>query len=63
MYHWEELMWRQWSRLEWLSAGDKNTRFFHMRANMRRKKNMIKALASSLGVSVTDPAELKKMVT
>ena len=44
LYHREEILWRQRSRIEWLTSGDKNTRFFHLRASIRRKKNMIKAL-------------------
>lgn len=62
LYHREELMWRQRARLEWLSAGDRNTRFFHLRASQRRKRNMIKALANSLGVLTEDPGELKALV-
>lgn len=53
LYHREELMWRQRSWLEWLSAGDRNTKFFHMRASMRRKKNMIRALTNALGLYYT----------
>ncbi|XP_040245695.1 uncharacterized protein [Aegilops tauschii subsp. strangulata] len=63
LYHREELMWRQLSRLEWLSAGDKNTRFFHLRASQRRKRNMIKALADSLGVLTEEPGALRALVT
>jgi hypothetical protein len=39
--HREEIMWRQRSRVQWFAAGDKNTRFFHMRASKRKKKNRI----------------------
>lgn len=61
LYHREEIMGRQRSRAEWLSSGDKNTIFFHLRASMWWKKNMIKALKSALGVSVQDVRELKIM--
>ena len=44
LYHREEIMWRQRARIDWLASGDQNTKFFHMRASLRRKKNMIKAL-------------------
>jgi hypothetical protein len=40
----EEIHWLQHSRVNWLSQGDKNTRFFHQFASARRKKNMIKRL-------------------
>jgi hypothetical protein len=40
----EEVMWRQRSRVEWLAAGDNNTRFFHLRAIQRMKKNRVTEL-------------------
>jgi hypothetical protein len=49
LFHREEIMWRQRSRIEWLSAGYKNTKFFHQRASMRRRKNLIKTLTCADG--------------
>lgn len=40
----EELLWKQKSREEWLSLGDRNTRYFHAQASKRRRGNQIKAL-------------------
>ena len=43
----EERYWRQRSRVEWLKGGDNNTRFFHMKATIRRARNQIKGLWDS----------------
>jgi hypothetical protein len=37
LYHGKEVMWRQSSRVQWLSEGDKNSRFFHVPALGERK--------------------------
>ena len=54
LIHHEEVFWRQWPRSLWLSAGDKNTRFFHQRASQRTKKNTIDGLYNENGVWQTD---------
>jgi hypothetical protein len=57
----EEVMWRQRSRVQWLAAGDKNTKFFHLRASQRRKKNKVSELLRSDGTSETRDEELGNM--
>lgn len=45
----EEIYWRQRSREEWLRWGDKNTKWFHKKASMRRKTNEIKGIIDKNG--------------
>jgi hypothetical protein len=63
LYHREEVMWRQRSRVEWLSAGDKNTRFFHQRASKRRRKNRIKQILKDYGAVTEDNGEMQELAT
>jgi hypothetical protein len=57
----EEIMWRQRSRIQWLSEGDQNTKFFHQRANGRRKKNKIINLTRRDGTLTDDVGEMESM--
>ena len=58
LYHREEIMWQQRSRITWLAAGDKNTHFFHLRACQRRKKNRITRLKRPDGHLTEDVQEM-----
>lgn len=46
----QETMWRQRSRAVWLKDGDRNTNFFHNKANQRAKTNDIKKIKDEEGV-------------
>ncbi|CAL9001860.1 unnamed protein product, partial [Prunus brigantina] len=45
----EELYWKQRSRVNWLKAGDSNTRFFHLTTIQRRQRNRILKIKSEHG--------------
>lgn len=51
----KEAFWAQNSRAKWIKEGDKNTKYFHTLASIRKKKNTIPALITNNGV-VSDPA-------
>lgn len=57
----EELMWKQRSRALWLAEGDKNTSYFHKKANARWWRNNIKGLEDSNGVWQTSDEHLEQI--
>uniref|UniRef100_A0A2N9I4C0 Reverse transcriptase domain-containing protein n=1 Tax=Fagus sylvatica TaxID=28930 RepID=A0A2N9I4C0_FAGSY len=57
----DEIMWRQRSRVSWLTEGDKNTKFFHESASKRRRTNTIMGIHDQNVVWQTDPLELERV--
>ena len=58
----EEMLWFQKSRLEALSDGDRNTRYFHLSTIIRRKRNRVDALLDESGNWVTNADQVKSMI-
>lgn len=61
--HREEIMWKQRSRITWLAEGDKNTRFFHLRASQRRRRNKIVRLKRTDGSVTENENEMADLAT
>ncbi|CAM8918528.1 unnamed protein product [Rhodiola kirilowii] len=57
----EELMWAQRSRVSWLGEGDNNTRFFHLKANARKRYNTITSLTDSGGRVYSEKDDLENV--
>ncbi|XP_028786509.1 uncharacterized protein LOC114742412 [Neltuma alba] len=59
----ESLIWAQKARSDWQIYGDKNTKYYHNRANNRRKRNFIGAIKNELGDWVYNAESIKSMAT
>ena len=53
--HREEVMWRQRAKNNYLTEGDKNTRFFHLNASRRRSNNFISGIKDEMGEWMQEP--------
>lgn len=57
----EELYWKQRSREEWLKWGDRNTRWFHKKASMRKQRNSIFGIKDSNGSWKEHPEDVQSV--
>jgi hypothetical protein len=58
----EEAMWFQKSRSQWIKDGDRNTRYYHIKSIIRRRRNKILMLRNDHNDWVDDEEQLKNMV-
>ncbi|KAL9675824.1 hypothetical protein QQ045_004032 [Rhodiola kirilowii] len=54
-------MWAQRSRVSWLSEGDNNTRFFHLKANARKRANSVMELMDHEGRIHTNQLDIERI--
>ncbi|KAL4303233.1 hypothetical protein GQ457_10G009960 [Hibiscus cannabinus] len=59
----QEAYWVQRSRVLWLSAGDRNTSFFHAKASARKKKNVLMGLYDANGYWQTSTREVLRIAS
>lgn len=57
----EEILWKQKSRLQWLTTMDLNTKFFHLSSTMRRKRNQILSLKDHSNRWVHDTHDIYRL--
>ena len=55
-------MWRQRARLNWFQGGDRNTNFFHAKASLRQRKNLIEGLMDANGIWQEDEGKIEEIV-
>jgi hypothetical protein len=58
LYRMQESAWHQKLRIQWCKLGDRNTRFFHLSATTRHKRNQIFSLDVD-GTTLTKPSDVK----
>lgn len=58
----EEIMRFQQSKEQWIVSGDRNTRFYHTAARIRKTRSSIKALMDNEGIWVIEEGRMKNLV-
>lgn len=58
----QEIWWSQRSRANWLTHGDRNTRFFQQKATQRRKRNMIEKIKDDKGREFVDDPNIARVL-
>ncbi|KAL0405567.1 UNVERIFIED_CONTAM: hypothetical protein Slati_3870600 [Sesamum latifolium] len=58
----EEILWKQRAKAHWLVAGDRNTTFFHSKANERRIQKEIKKLTDETGQEVVSKEGIQHVI-
>lgn len=61
--HQEELMWFQRSRAAWMHDGDRNTKYYQIKAANRKRKNCMHVLRNEQGRWIEDESSTKDHVT
>jgi hypothetical protein len=57
----EEMWWSQRAKTHWITHGDKNTSFFHQKANQLKRKNNIDVIRDQHDVNYTEKAEIEEI--
>ncbi|XP_012848393.1 PREDICTED: uncharacterized protein LOC105968310 [Erythranthe guttata] len=67
LYVENDIYWRQRSRVQWIREGDRNTSFFHAKATIRKKINMvhkiIHKIKDSAGIWRDRPEEIEHVIS
>lgn len=59
----DKIYWKQRAREEWLQWGDRNTKWFHLKASTRQKTNKIHGLTDELGNWVEEDVKMERLAT